>query len=233
MSNASSSSTSQPSLSMSNSIVRAAFVASVRCRRPPVSRHSTKLSIVPNAISPSRARRRKPAMLSSSQRDLRRGEIRIDDEPGALGDQLGKTGGPPALAQRCRATILPDDRVGERPARGTLPQHRRLALIGDADCRDRSGSGGDRGAAAGDDALPDFLRIVLDPARPRVMLLEPDLRGVPHPAGAVEQHRAGAGRPLVDRQNTRRTGHGPDGSGSWRRGGGSSTTGSRRPRPLP
>src|SRR5262249_56718390 len=89
-----------------------------------------------------------------------------------------------------------------------------VALVGGADRGDRAGRGGDCGAATGDDAPPDFLRIVLDPARPRVILLEPELRGVPHPAGVVEQQRARASRSLVDRQDAGRAGHGMDGSRS-------------------
>ena len=45
---------------MSNSIVREALVTSVACTRPPVSRQSRKLSMVPKASSPRSARARAP-----------------------------------------------------------------------------------------------------------------------------------------------------------------------------
>jgi hypothetical protein len=143
--------------------------------------------------------------------DLRRREIGVDDEPGALGDQFGKPFGPPALAQRDGAPVLPDHRIRDRPAAGTLPQHHRLALVGDADRRNRpqgaERSGAERRPAGLDDAPPDLFRVVLDPARLRVMLSEFGLGAVQHPAIAIEQHRTGAGRSLVDRQNERRAGH--------------------------
>ena len=55
---------------MSNSMVRAALVASVACTRPPVSRQSRKQSTVPKASVPRSAAARAPAMLSSSQASL-------------------------------------------------------------------------------------------------------------------------------------------------------------------
>ena len=48
-------------LPMSNSIVRAALVASVACTLPPVSRHSRKLSMVPKASCPACALARAPS----------------------------------------------------------------------------------------------------------------------------------------------------------------------------
>ena len=54
-------------VAMSHSRVREALVASVACTRPPVSRQSRKLSMVPNASSPRSARARAPATWSSTQ----------------------------------------------------------------------------------------------------------------------------------------------------------------------
>ncbi len=70
MPKASSSSSSQVRRLRSNSIVREALVTSVACSRPPLRRHKRKLSIVPNAISPARARSPRPGIVSSSQRIL-------------------------------------------------------------------------------------------------------------------------------------------------------------------
>ncbi|CFW34942.1 Uncharacterised protein [Bordetella pertussis] len=49
--------------------------------------------------------------------------------------------------------------------------------------------------------MPDFAGIVLDPARPRVVLAEFALPHAAHCAGAVEHDGAGAGRALVQRQD--------------------------------
>jgi hypothetical protein len=87
-----------------------------------------------------------------------------------------------------------------------FPQHRRLALVGNADRGNRPVCGGSRFAARGDDAAPDLLRVVLDPARLRMMLGEFDLRPAARPSRRIEQDRPGAGGALVDRQNTGRGG---------------------------
>jgi hypothetical protein len=55
---------------MLNSMVREALVASVACTLPPVSRHSRKESMVPNASSPRSAASLAPATLSSSHATL-------------------------------------------------------------------------------------------------------------------------------------------------------------------
>ena len=65
--NNSHSSASQLPSRMFISRVRAAFVASVACTLPPVSRHNRKLSTVPKARRPSCAAARAPSMWSSSQ----------------------------------------------------------------------------------------------------------------------------------------------------------------------
>ncbi|MNY10046.1 hypothetical protein D3C86_1430010 [compost metagenome] len=70
MSNSASSSSSQRWVWMSNSRVRAALLASVRCTRPPVRRQSRKLSTVPKRNSPRSARSRAPGTWSRSQRSL-------------------------------------------------------------------------------------------------------------------------------------------------------------------
>ncbi len=144
ISNAASRSSSHSRRCRSNSIVRDALVTSVACTAPPVSRHSRKLSIVPNAISPASARCAQPGDRVEQPADFRRREIRVDDEAGATGDRLGVAGGAPCAAERLGAPVLPDDRVVHRAAGGALPQHRRLALVGDADRGDRLALRGDR-----------------------------------------------------------------------------------------
>ena len=51
--------------SMSNSSVRLAFVGSVACTRPPVSRQIRNVSTVPNRISPAAHRSRRPGIVST------------------------------------------------------------------------------------------------------------------------------------------------------------------------
>ena len=109
-----------------------------RVARPPVSRHSRKLSIVPKAISPARRALAQPRHGVEQPADLRGGEIGVDHQPGALRHGFGQPLGAPALAQLGGAPVLPDDRVVHRPAGRALPQHRRLALVGDADRGDRA-----------------------------------------------------------------------------------------------
>ncbi len=55
---------------MSKSIVREAFVTSVACTCPPVSFHSSQLSMVPKASSPCAASAFAPGTWSRSQRTL-------------------------------------------------------------------------------------------------------------------------------------------------------------------
>ena len=54
-------------LEISNSSVRAALLASVKCAWPPVRRHNKKQSMVPKASRPASAKPRAPLTCSSSQ----------------------------------------------------------------------------------------------------------------------------------------------------------------------
>ena len=105
-------------------------------------------------------------------------------------------------AKLCGAAVLPDDGVGDRPARRPLPYDRGLALIGDADCRDRVRPDlAKHGAADMKHGPPDLLGIVLDLTRRRIDLRERHLRRGAGLALAVEQDGAGARRPLIDGQD--------------------------------
>ncbi len=53
--------------------------------------------------------------------DFRGGKIRINDEPRTPCHSFRETLGAPALAQLDRPPVLPDDRVVNRDAGGTLP----------------------------------------------------------------------------------------------------------------
>ena len=127
----------QSSVCRSISIVRLAFVTSVACTPPsgpPVRFHSSQLSIVPKASSPASARARAPGTASSIQLDLRPREVgrqRQADRARAAGRARRSPASSRTSARRAR--VLPDDRVVERPAALAIPQHRRLALVGDPD----------------------------------------------------------------------------------------------------
>ena len=139
--------------------------------------------------------------------DLGRGKIWVDHQTGALRNGLVETRPAPALAQLGGPAVLPDDRVMDRRPGRALPQHRRLALVGDADRGDRSVRSGRRFTAGRNDAPPDLLRVVLDPAGLRIMLGQLDLRGAPRPPRRIEEDCSGAGGALVDRQNVGGDGH--------------------------
>ena len=81
-----------------------------------------------------------------------------------------------AVRRSCQTIALWTGAAGR-----ALPQHRRLALVGDADRGDRPVRGGGRFTAGRDDAPPDLLRVVLDPAGLRIMLGQFDLRGAAAP----------------------------------------------------
>ena len=73
------------------------------------------------------------------------------------------------------AAVLPDDGAVHRLARGAVPHHGGLALVGDADGGDVLGLTPAFFSASRQVAIgrgPDVLRLVLDPARGRKMLRE-------------------------------------------------------------
>src|SRR6185312_6357518 len=140
--------------------------------------------------------------------DLGGGEIGIDDEAGARRDRLLMAFGAQLGAALRGAAVLPDDGARDRAAGLALPYDRGLALIGDADRRDLLGLElqlGKHRAAGVEGCLPDLLRLVLDPAGLRVMLLELALRLGARLAVAVEQHGPRAGSALVDGEDVSRS----------------------------
>ena len=67
---------------------------------------------------------------------LRGGEVRIDDKTGARPDIVGQPGVADLVTDFSGAMVLPDDGIRQRPPRGTLPDNRGFALVGDAYGRD-------------------------------------------------------------------------------------------------
>ena len=129
----------RPSAHVARSIssVRDAFVASVAWTAPPVSLYSSQLSTVPSISvpAPPRVAHRRP--VGQRPDDLRRREIR-DRAPAR------SSPAPPARAPRrasashrsVAAPVLPDDRRRQRLAGRAVPEHDRLALVGDAEAGD-------------------------------------------------------------------------------------------------
>lgn len=103
-----------------------------------------------------------------------------------------------------RSPILPYYRPLNGTAASAVPEQRGLTLIGDPDranvapCQMRAA---ERTVDRGKRTLPQVLRFVFDPARPRKMLRE--LYGVPTQGEAVEaqDQRRSAGGALIERQN--------------------------------
>ncbi len=201
MSNSASSSSSQSPLWMSKSSVRLAFDGSVTCAAPRVRFQTSQVSMVPNASSPRSARVPRARDVVEQPFELGAGEIGVEHEAGLARDHPGVAGGAQRVAMRRRAPVLPDDGVGDRLARRAIPQHRRLALVGDADGRDVARADAGLGERFVHDARlrrPDLAGVVLDPARLREDLPELLLRDRAHGAGMVEDERARAGRALVE-----------------------------------
>ena len=133
--------------------------------------------------------------------ELGAGEIWIKQKPRPRADHRLV----PRLAQLCTkircTTVLPDDGACDGRPRGAVPEHGRLALVGDADRGDvaRRDAGGLHHLIKGRRLRrPDLLRIVLDLARSREMLREFALRDGDDTAVRVEQHGSGARRALVE-----------------------------------
>ena len=127
-------------------------------------------------------------------------EIGVQHEARALADLDRMPGRAQGVAAIGGAPILPDDRIGDRPAGGAIPQHGCLALIRDAergDVGDAKAGGRDRIVQHARLRRPDFRGVVLDPARLRVDLTKFLLGGAARRPGSIEHDRPRAGRALV------------------------------------
>src|SRR5215470_5060016 len=107
--------------------------------------------------------------------ELRAGEVRVEDESRLATDDVFHAARPELVAEGRRAPVLPHDRPVDRATGPPVPEDGRLALVRDAE----------RGDVAPTDTRaptrltqhaerdpPDLLRVMLDPARPRVVLRE-------------------------------------------------------------
>jgi hypothetical protein len=141
-----------------------------------------------------------PGHVVQEPAQLAGGEIRVEHEPGPLRDEVPVPGGVQLRAGGGGAPVLPDDRRGDGSAGPAIPHDRGLALIGDADGREVSGTQPrlcERREDRGGLRFPDFLGIMLHPPGPRIMLPDLPLRRRNGRAGLVEHDRPRAGRALV------------------------------------
>ena len=125
--------------------------------------------------------------------DLGAGEVGIEQQARPAREQRLQPPLLQPLAQRRRAP----DRLAGLP----VPDDDRLALVGDAERGDGRGLDAglaDRRAHDADDARPDLLGVMLDPAGSREVLRELLLRHRHDPHRPVEDDRARRGRALVD-----------------------------------
>jgi len=106
------------------------------------------------------------------------------------------------------ATILPNKRPVEGLAASPIPGDDRLALVGDPDRVEVPALDtgiDDRLSRYPPGDVPDFSRVVLDPAGAREMLLELGVGTADDATLCVEDEAGGARRPLVDREDQRET----------------------------
>src|SRR5712691_7739327 len=135
--------------------------------------------------------------------DLRAREVGVQDETGPLADARLEAGGAEALAERRRSATLPHDGRMDRRAGSPIPDDRGLALVGDPD-RGHIGSAhaslGQRGGRRLLHRGPDFLGVVLHPARPRIVLRQLRIAAGHHASLDVDNERRGTRRSLVERK---------------------------------
>ena len=100
--------------------------------------------------------------------DLRRREIGIEQQAGALGHERLASALLEFGAKRRGATILPDDRIVDRPAGRPAPDQRRFALVGDPEPGERArldAGPGESLPRCRERGSPQRFRVMLDPAR--------------------------------------------------------------------
>ena len=132
---------------------------------------------------------------------LRAGEVRIQAQACQLADPWFVSCIAQAVADRRRTTVLPHDRAARRGEGATVPEHRCLALVGDAD-RDGCGLVAQCVAAGRQRRLPDLLRGMLDPAGLREVLRELLVAAARDPAVLSDGQCGDPGRSCVDGEDS-------------------------------
>jgi len=141
---------------------------------------------------------REPRDVLEQPLDLRRREVGIEHQPGALADQLRLTVPGQLLAARRRAAVLPDERPMHRASGVALPGANGLALIRDAEGGRHDLRLRQRLPRGGDGRCEDLLRIVLDLPRRREVLRDLAVAAPQHPAVGCHDERRRAGGSLID-----------------------------------
>ena len=139
--------------------------------------------------------------------ELGAGEIGVDHEARGGGHVLLETVRHQLAAQGRRAAVLPDDGVVHRSAGCAVPEHGRLALVGDADGshRGRIELRCQKRIAANRQRIgPDMQGIVLDPAVGGIELLQLALCSADAAAVLVEDDGPRAGGSLIEGQDMAR-----------------------------
>jgi hypothetical protein len=135
--------------------------------------------------------------------ELGGGEVRVGDQAGPLPEQRLEPGVAELAAAGAGAAILPDDRGGRRHQGAAVPEHHRLALVGDAQ--------GDRPLPARAHRLShrlegdaeDLVRVMLDPAGLGIVLGELAVAAAEDPAILVHHQRGRSGGALIEREDRR------------------------------
>ena len=184
---------------MSSSSVREALVGSVACTSPPVRFQSTSYR-----SSRRPARRARPPARPVHDRAASAfcwPRSSVDHQPGALREQAAS---PARAARRSTRAVRRHCQTitcaTGRPL-SPLPQHRRLALVGDPDARRSDGAipaSESAAEVASRTVCPDLLRIVLYPARLGKCWRSSRITAADHRQRAVHHEAGRAGRPLVD-----------------------------------
>ena len=185
-------------------------MASVACTLPPVRRHSRKVSTVPKARCAGIGERARAGDIVEQPGDLGGGEIGIEQQTGLGRDRRLVPRPFQRPAHIGRAPVLPDDGAVDGLASAPVPDDAGLALVGDADGGDVAGrelGGGKSLSRRLHRRAPDVLRVVLDPARGRVVLGELALPRSERAQVRSEYDGAARRGALIDRQNRPRLGH--------------------------
>ena len=131
---------------------------------------------------------------------LRTGEIRVRNQAGLFADGLPVARSHQLVDGLGGTAALPDDRVGNGLTRFLVPDDCRFALIRDADgghIRGRCVELVQCGAGDLQRDIPDFIRIMLHPARLRIDLAEFLLHRTADIPVVIKQDAAGTGGSLV------------------------------------
>src|SRR5687767_722969 len=104
-------------------------------------------------------------------------------------------------APRGRAPILPNDGSVQRLAGAPIPRDNSLSLVGDTDRRDRSLDRARDLVENRDREPPDLACVVLDPPWTRIVLRQFAIRARERMALVIDDERAYAAGPSVDRDH--------------------------------